>query len=50
MGSEVEGSFTCHRARVNSVVDYVIAGERLVQFADSFHINPLQPELRKISK
>ena len=40
---EVEGSFTCHTARGNSVVDYVIAGERLVQFADSFHINDPSP-------
>ena len=33
----------CHTARGNSVVDYVIAGERRVQFADSFHINDPSP-------
>ena len=43
VGPEVEGSFTCHTARGNSVVDYVIAGERLVQFAGSFHINDPSP-------
>ena len=43
VGLEVEGSFTCHIARGNSVVDYVIAGVRLVQFADSFHINDPSP-------